>query len=904
MNNKFDSIVRILMVIALQLIIMTSMAQISWPTDQILPSFPATSSIQDLVILNGTTLPNDPYWRWESNASSIDHSTGRLDTDGWLCQTGIDAPNLDMILGPNDLHMSAGASVAEFRMMVDNNTANNDPIVDIEIVNTTSGVSLASQRITRKQFSIAGNYVSFKLNFTVSSNFQAIKLRVKWLGTSYTKVDWMSVRQDKSASEQYLFSSLKGIVNMTQPRIFSYEGDAYAEGPHAWLGSLGLAWIEYDRWELITKYSSEIAGLIVYDPDQIHTVNLATMLAKDKKALIVSPSLVSKLTSAPYNFKVLLDLRNQFSSKLQVYQTLFDTYWPNIDHRLLIGLSPEAHKASLREYAVALGAAVIWLDPNIAGESELLNRFLSSMPAGANFMGWWPEEGAGVTRASSFGISTIASDYATNLSVHSGMPRTVNIKAIPPKPALENKIYVAFIISDGDNLQYVEHLMRKLWDNPDRGSVPIGWTISPAMLDAMPGALNFYYESSTKNDNLISGPSGYGYVYPNNFPNQEALNEFVSRTEDYNSRAGLRVVTVWNTIVGGIDQNVGESFADYAPSLLGLTGQNTGGPLSIYNESLPGKPLSCNYCSNVQYMKEHIASAAAGWNGAEPLFVIIQAQPWNDVTPTSFKEVAHSLNADYKVVRPDHLFQLLREFNGLPIDPSSIPSGRDITDLGGVVSVKYDDSLPTEEYPNLIDNNINTKYVTLHSSGWVQYQAPGNYVVDAYTITSADDEPTLDPFDWTLQGSNDGSTWISIDVRSEEYFPNRLQTRTFNFSNNDGYTYYRFNMSNSGGDNLQLAEVELFGDIFDESVGTDEVEKPLKDMHLYPNPVTNELNIKGVSEKAHIVVVNLSGTVMKSEVLNQSYDSSRIDVSSLSPGLYLIKIEDKGSSKEFKFVKR
>lgn len=481
-----------------------------------------------------------------------------------------------------------------------------------------------------------------------------------------------------SPAEMYLFASLKGIVNRKQPRIFSYEGDAFAEGKYTWLESLGLKWNEpADKWSLITKYRSELSGLIIYDPAQIHTVNLATLLAKDKKALIVSPALLSRLSSAPYNLPVLLDLRGQFTSKLEVYQALYDTYWPALDHRLLIGLNPDTHKAALREYATALGAAVVWLDPAIPAESSLLNSFLSSMPAGSNFMGWWPEEGPGIERASSYGISTIASDWCSNLTVHSGTSRKVNLKPLPPKPSLQNKIYVAFILSDGDNLQYVEHLMRKVWNNPDRGSVPMGWTLSPAMLDAMPGALNFYWQSSTANDNLISGPSGYGYVYPNSWPNQKLLDQFVSKTENYNRRAGFRVVTVWNTITGGINQNVGQSFAANASSLLGLTAQNTGGGLTIYNSSLPGMALSCNYCTGDQAMKDHIATASAGWNGTSPRFVIIQAQPWTNITPTNFKNVAASLNANYVVVRPDHLFQLLREANGLVINPG--PRGQGIT---------------------------------------------------------------------------------------------------------------------------------------------------------------------------------------------------------------------------------
>ena len=468
----------------------------------------------------------------------------------------------------------------------------------------------------------------------------------------------------------YLFASLKGIVNSTQPRIFSYEGDAYAEGPHTWLQSLGVKWSEpADKWDLITKYRNEISGLIIYDPSQIHTINLATVLAKSKGALIASPLLLSKLSASPYNLPVLLDLRDKFTNKLEVYQSLYDTYWPHLEQRVLIGLSPNAHKAALREYAVALGAAVIWLDPKIAGESELLNKFLSSMSPGSSFMGWWPQEGPGVERASRYGIATIASDWCSNLTFHSGTSRIVNLKRIPPKPPLQNKIYVAFVLSDGDNLQYTEHLMRKLWNNPDRGKVAMGWTVSPAMLDAMPGALNYYWQTSTTNDNLISGPSGYGYTYPNSWPNEKLLKKFAAKTQDYNDRAGLRVITIWNTIVGGINPNVGKIFASQTPSLLGLTAQNTGGGLTIYNKSLPGMALSCNYCTNEQAMKNHIATAAAKWDGNSPRFIIIQAQPWTGITPTSFKNVANSLGENYLVVRPDHIFQLIREENGLLIDP-------------------------------------------------------------------------------------------------------------------------------------------------------------------------------------------------------------------------------------------
>lgn len=636
-------------------------ADLTWPVKQLLPSFPAPRLTQDLITLRETPLS------WGAEGPFISHGTGHADGDGWLCQTGIDTPNAHMVYGPYDTSVPAGPNTAEFQLKIDNNNANNDPQVVIDVRDATSGAMLAQRTINRMDFPVAGQYTTFQLPFNLAAANHSHELRVYWLGGAYIKVDRVGVTQGPSSDEMYLFASLKGIVNFKKPRIFSYEGDAFAEGPTTWLQSLGLQWTEVsDKWRLITKYRDSLAGLIVYDPAQPDTINLATTIARKRKALIASPTLAAKLTAAPYNLPILVDFRGQFSSKLQVYQTLFDSYWPTLTHRAVVSISPTIHKAAVREYATAVGTATIWLDPRVAGESELLNKFLASMGAGTVMLGWWPEEGSGVERASQYGIATVASDWSSNLTVHSGTSRAIQIAPTPPKPPLQNKLYVAFILSDGDNLQYVEHLMRKLWNNPDRGKVPMGWTVSPSMVDAMPGALNFFHTTSTVNDNLISGPSGYGYTYPNSWTNAAALDQFVAKTERYNKKAGLKVITVWNTITGGISPSSGNAYARNAPTLLGLTAQNTGGGLTIYNNSLPGMALSCNYCTDEQAMKNHIASAAAGWNGASPRFILIQAQPWTNVTPTTFLNVANSLGSDYVVVRPDNIFQLIREANGLP----------------------------------------------------------------------------------------------------------------------------------------------------------------------------------------------------------------------------------------------
>ena len=152
--------------------------------------------------------------------------------------------------------------------------------------------------------------------------------------------------------------------------------------------------------------------MVVFDSNLPDTLNLATTIAGQRHALVAPPSLVAELTAAPYNLPILVDLQGQYSTKLAIYQALYNNYWANSTHRILIELNPSI-SGSVREYAIAIGAAVVWLDPRVSAENTLLNIFFSSMGSGTAVMGWWPDEGTGVTAASQHGITTVASDYST-----------------------------------------------------------------------------------------------------------------------------------------------------------------------------------------------------------------------------------------------------------------------------------------------------------------------------------------------------------------------------------------------------------------------------------------------------------------------------------------------------------
>jgi hypothetical protein len=136
----------------------------------------------------------------------------------------------------------------------------------------------------------------------------------------------------------------------------------------------------------------------------------------------------------------------------------------------------------------------------------------------------------------------------------------------------------------------------------------------------------------------------------------------------------------------------------------------------------------------------------------------------------------------------------------------------DITNTaGGTVTAQYVDSPTDETIVKLVDNSPVTKFLLFRGGAWVQYQATQPYLVTKYALTSANDVPERDPKEWTLEGSNDSTTWATLDTRSNQTFTARTQRREFSFDNEVLYSHYRLNLTSAGGTMLQLAELELYG---------------------------------------------------------------------------------------------
>lgn len=85
--------------------------------------------------------------------------------------------------------------------------------------------------------------------------------------------------------------------------------------------------------------------------------------------------------------------------------------------------------------------------------------------------------------------------------------------------------------------------------------------------------------------------------------------------------------------------------------------------------------------------------------------------------------------------------------------------------------------------------------------GYVQVQLPTARVADAYWMTGPTNAGQNEDYItvWELQGSNDGSSWVTLDSRTGETGWANSETRFFEFSNKVAYLYYRLSFSGGGG---------------------------------------------------------------------------------------------------------
>lgn len=324
---------------------------------------------------------------------------------------------------------------------------------------------------------------------------------------------------------------------------------------------------------------------------------------------------------------------------------------------------PPAPFVLFRDYAVANRAPVVWLDVTTASERELFESFLTDLETNSPYLGWFPKDVAGefsgVDICAEHSVYVAPADYFENMSAFSGVRTPVDpaVAPTPETPALENKVYVTIVMSDGDNLQYDQHRLRVLWEDSARGEVPINWSISPLLLDAAPTILQYYLRTATENDLLMCGPSGAGYTYPAPWPD-DTFGQYTAQTGRYLEQMGIDTMYLLNRESSRDVPLSDEAAAAYARDV------DPAGIFLPHGESTverrdAGFPQAVGpYTSSVGAFVDAVhENTPDDWTGDRPAFIAVAPITW-DMNTSDVVTAVNRLDERYEIVRADHFFDL------------------------------------------------------------------------------------------------------------------------------------------------------------------------------------------------------------------------------------------------------
>lgn len=496
-----------------------------------------------------------------------------------------------------------------------------------------------------------------------------------------------------SREAQLTITTLAGLINRQQPRVYLTTGPQ----DDFWLRT-ALSHVQIENAAvrnndvldaLLNKYRDSVQGMIIYNPDFVDSINIATTLAGQRDAIAVSPAQAQALQTS-YKLVGLFDL-NQFEwkTRFQAYQWAYENLLDASSGRLIAGLNPEG-AISLRSFLVATRTFVYWLDsrdvlPDItdllSSEHKLMEQLFSKFAPGSTHLGWFIDEPSGVAMTSKVAMTVLASDLFSNLEVFAAVPTSAPLppqKAVPAALTPQvDKVYVSFTISDGDNLQYCERRLQLIWNNSERGSLPLGWTISPVLLQAAPSLAAYYASTATASDELIAGPSGAGYMFPSFWPSQN-LPAFLEQTGQLMQQMHLSLLEILDStplessglpVLGGL-RATGQEFSNeqlqqqFVQTLApyGVTGLLSGsGTHHPEWKLVDGMPIYRNLglASSASQAVSMITGAASSM-GQRPLFLNVYIMAWS-MTPADIKQVVQQLGSGYEVVTPGTLLAMIRQ---------------------------------------------------------------------------------------------------------------------------------------------------------------------------------------------------------------------------------------------------
>ncbi len=353
--------------------------------------------------------------------------------------------------------------------------------------------------------------------------------------------DTLYVIQDLNHTEQELFlvQSLQGILAKSKPKIFRERGS----GSSIWINDLVQNYnvtridsFDNNLTELIEMFTEELNGYILCNAFD-ESSNIAISLSGLTRSLAVPVELEQVALDAGLSLH--LDVRDK------EYEWVLKNYGEELSKNC-ISYQKEEKGNFLGDYSIFTNSFHFYSDIHDSLTEEAFKR----MNPNSVLFGWGDDEYQTIRKSSEYGIGVHPADWAFNLSTLTNF----NAETTQKTPLYldtvtqENTHTVCFLMSDGDNIQWMLNLFAddsRWFGSENRGQMPIGWTIPPAMSELAPTVMHKLYEMSENTtsgrDYFVAGPSGNTYNFPDFFTDLEGQ---CSTMDTYLERSDLSIVNI------------------------------------------------------------------------------------------------------------------------------------------------------------------------------------------------------------------------------------------------------------------------------------------------------------------------------------------------------------------------
>lgn len=156
---------------------------------------------------------------------------------------------------------------------------------------------------------------------------------------------------------------------------------------------------------------------------------------------------------------------------------------------------------------------------------------------------------------------------------------------------IRDRNFMVFYVGDYDASSWITQRTPTIWDDPERGKLPLMWCISPVLQERVPMVMHNFRATASENDYFAAADNGAGYLMPGMLQEprplsglKSGLDAWASHCKPYYTRWGLTVTGfVIDGFAPGLSGEGLDCYASFSPN--GIVPQKV--PLTLLHGNMP-----------------------------------------------------------------------------------------------------------------------------------------------------------------------------------------------------------------------------------------------------------------------------------------------------------------------------